>query len=147
MVLEVLVGELVEGDLVCARLVVERSNLLQPQQPSEQPIFVLLDASRLGLESMAEILEAIPPEASLMLVGDPNEGPRSGHGQPFRDLVSAALFQCVRLTGTVAQVETVTATAPARRSALSWRLRRGAGLSSKFRWGPIATIDVDGEMS
>lgn len=110
---------------------------------ADRTTFVLLDASRLGIESMAQLLEAIAPESGLILVGNPNESPTSGRGQPFRDLLSTALFQTVSVANVGPRVENLLATAPARRSALCWRLRRGAGLRSDFRWGPIATIEID----
>lgn len=105
-------------------------------------MFVLLDASRLGLEALAEILEAIPTESALMLVGTPREAPRFGHGQPFRDLVSSGLFQCVHIRAATGSMVSEGPPDPVRRSALLWRLRRGAGLRSNLNWSPIATIEA-----
>jgi hypothetical protein len=110
---------------------------------SDFPMIVVLDASRLGLETMAEFLEAISSDSALMLIGNPGEAPTSGHGQPFRDLVATTLFQCVRISTPPGRVESAPSPAPMRRSALCWRLRRGAGLSSHLRWGPIATIETE----
>jgi len=108
-------------------------------------MIVLLDASRLGVEFMAEVLEAIPETSGLIVVGNPDESPTAGHGQPFRDLVSTALFQTVQVAGLTTGTENRLTTAPSRRSALCWRLRRGAALKSNLRWGPIATIQTKGE--
>lgn len=110
---------------------------------SDYPMVIVLDTSRLNLETMAEILESIPSDSALMLVGNPDEAPTCGHGQPFRDLVATTLFQCVRISGPAGCIESITAPAPMRRSALCWRLRRSAGLSSHLRWGPIATIETE----
>lgn len=112
---------------------------------TDQSMIILLDASRLGIESMAEVLEAIPQASGLIVVGNPDESPRVGHGQPFRDLVATSLFQTVQVAGSTLGAENRLTTAPSRRSALCWRLRRGAGLKSNFRWGPIATIQTKGE--
>ena len=116
---------------------------LNASRNSDRPMLVVLDASRLGLETMAELMEAISSDSALMLVGNPDEAPTSGHGQPFRDLVVTTLFQCVRISGPAGCTENITAPAPMRRSALCWRLRRSAGLSSHLRWGPIATIETE----
>jgi hypothetical protein len=110
---------------------------------SDFPMIVVLDASRLNLETMAEALEAISSDSALMLAGNPDEAPVSGHGQPFRDLLATTLFQCVRISGPAGCTENITAPAPMRRSALCWRLRRSAGLSAHLRWGPIATIETE----
>lgn len=96
---------------------------------SGTPIVVVLDASRIGTETLAELLEAIPANAALVLVGDLNDVPFSGHGQPFRDLVACDLFQNLIVRADGSRVVTARATiAATRRSALCWRLRRGAGL-------------------
>lgn len=94
-------------------------------------LFVILDASRLDIESMAELLEALPQESALAMVGNPNETPCSGHGQSFRDLVYSNLFQClsVQTPVGVSTGGTATLVPRLRRSALCWRLRRSAGLN------------------
>lgn len=122
-----------------------RENASAAQHPSHglyDPMFVLLDTSRLGLEALAEILEAIPTESALMLIGTPHEVPLFGHGQPFRDLVSSGLFQSVHVRATTGSMVGDRSPDPVRRSALLWRLRRGAGLRSNLNWSPIATIDA-----
>lgn len=92
-------------------------------------IAVVLDTSKMGIEGLAELLEAVPTTAAMVLVGDLNETPVSGHGQPFRDLVASDLFQNVVVRADGSRVITARATiAATRRSALCWRLRRGAGL-------------------
>jgi hypothetical protein len=110
---------------------------------SDFPMIVVLDASRLNLETMAELLESIPSDSALMLIGNPDEAPTCGHGQPFRDLAATTLLQCVRISGPAGRIESITTPAPMRRSALCWRLRRSAGLTSHLRWGPIATIETE----
>lgn len=121
----------------------ESASAIQPQSRGpHHPMFVLLDTSRLELEVLAEILEAIPAESALMLIGTPHEAPRFGHGQPFRDLVSSGLFQSVHIRATTGSMTSEGSPAPMRRSALLWRLRRGAGLRSNLNWSQVATIEA-----
>jgi hypothetical protein len=88
---------------------------------------VVLDASSIGVEDMAALLERIPQSAFVALVGDLRHRSRNGHGQPFLDLVASDLFQTLLVdmepsfdAGSQARTPSV------RRSGLCWRLRRSA---------------------
>jgi hypothetical protein len=87
---------------------------------------VLLDASRLGVEAMANFLDRVPMTACLTMIGDIAERPRSGHGQPFVDLLNCDVFNSTRLRseGAVWSNPDRAPIPPARRSGLLWRLQR-----------------------
>jgi hypothetical protein len=91
------------------------NRLSSTSRSSDFPMIVVMDASRLNLETMAELLESIPSDSALMLVGNPDEKPTCGHGQPFRDLAATTLFQCLRISGPAGCTESITAPAPMRR--------------------------------
>lgn len=119
-----------------------RTKLLQPvfeihtwcsgsparSKTEQEGVAVLLDSSRLGVEDMASLLEGLPPRQAVVMFGDPNETPRHGHGQPFRDLAVCELFQTLIISANRPTSEQMELGTQARRSALVWRLRRGAGL-------------------
>lgn len=101
-----------------------------PVSTTMNKLIVVLNASKMDIESMAATMERVPPHSALVLIGNPEEIPRWGHGQPFQDLVRARVFQCVQLRATgnnPVAVQSALVKRP-RRSALCWRLRRGAGL-------------------
>lgn len=103
---------------------------LSPVSTTMNKLIVVLDASRMDLESMAATMERVPPHSALVLIGNQEEIPRWGHGQPFQDLVRAGVFQCVQVRAmgnNPVAVQSALVKRP-RRSALFWRLRRGAGL-------------------
>jgi exodeoxyribonuclease V alpha subunit len=57
-------------------------------------LFIIVDeASMIDTNLMADLLDAIPGRACLLLVGDPYQLPPVGHGAPLRDLLAAGIPQ------------------------------------------------------
>jgi hypothetical protein len=89
---------------------------------------VLLDASSIGIEDMAALLERIPQNAFVALLGDLRHRSPNGHGQPFLDLVASDLFQTLLVDVEPSFDVTAQVTRNSvRRSGLCWRLGRSAG--------------------
>jgi exodeoxyribonuclease V alpha subunit len=51
----------------------------------------------LDIRLASQLLEAVPPQATLVLVGDVDQLPPVGPGQPLRDLISSGVCPTVRL--------------------------------------------------
>ena len=61
--------------------------------------FVIVDeASMIDTQLMAALLEALPPAAALLLVGDVDQLPSIGPGQVLADLIASTAVPVVRLT-------------------------------------------------
>jgi hypothetical protein len=88
--------------------------------------FVLLDASRLGVEGMSEFLDRVPSSSFVTFVGNESERPRGGHGQPFHDLLHSGVFNSKQLQVGRAVWGNPIQSAPQaiRRGGLYWRLKR-----------------------
>lgn len=56
-----------------------------------EKIIVLDEASMIPNWLLAEVVKALRPDATLILVGDPNQLPPIGYGNPFSDLLEAEL--------------------------------------------------------
>jgi RecD/TraA family predicted helicase len=64
-----------------------------------QTDFVIADeSSMISLDLMFSLLDAIPSQAHVLLVGDADQLPPVGTGAPFRDLISSNKIPTVRLT-------------------------------------------------
>src|SRR5690606_9569380 len=57
----------------------------------EEDVIVLDEASMIPNWLMAKVVQALKPDATLVLVGDPNQLPPIGHGTPFNDYLTLDL--------------------------------------------------------
>lgn len=67
-------------------------------RPIEADIVLVDEASMLDMSLFTHLIEALPPLAQLVLVGDVNQLPSIGPGQILRDLLESGVVPCVRLT-------------------------------------------------
>ncbi len=61
-------------------------------------VFVLDEASMIDAPLLAQFLSALPPDASLLLVGDADQLPSVGPGKVLQDLIASGRIPCVKLT-------------------------------------------------
>lgn len=66
--------------------------------PLECDLVVLDEASMVDIPLMNSLLKAIPPQASLIVVGDVDQLPSVGPGSVLRDLIDSGVVPVVRLT-------------------------------------------------
>ena len=69
-----------------------------PQNPVLGDLFIVDEVSMVDLPLMAALLEALPPHAALVLVGDADQLPSVGPGRVLRDLLASNDMPVVRLT-------------------------------------------------
>ena len=67
------------------------------QSPLDADLVLVDEASMLDVRLAAQLLAAIPPSATLVLVGDIDQLPPVGPGQPLRDLIASRVCKTVRL--------------------------------------------------
>jgi len=65
--------------------------------PLESNVIVIDEASMIDTILMAQLLEAIPTNAALILVGDIDQLPSVGPGNVFRDIIDSHLVKVVKL--------------------------------------------------
>ena len=65
--------------------------------PLEEDLILVDEASMLDLRLASQLLAAVPASATLVLVGDIDQLPPVGPGQPLRDLIASRLCPTVRL--------------------------------------------------
>jgi exodeoxyribonuclease V alpha subunit len=74
-------------------------------RPLETDVVIVDEASMLDLVLAAHLLEAIPPPATLLLVGDADQLPSVGPGAVLRDLLDSGCVPSVRLGEVFRQAE------------------------------------------
>lgn len=67
------------------------------EAPIDASLVIVDEASMLDIELGAALFDAIAPGARLILMGDVNQLPPVGPGQPFADIIRSELFPVVRL--------------------------------------------------
>ena len=67
------------------------------QSPLDAELILVDEASMLDVRLAAQLLAAIPTSATLVLVGDIDQLPPVGPGQPLRDLIASRICPTVRL--------------------------------------------------
>ncbi len=67
------------------------------ENPLEQDVFIIDEASMIDITLMYHLLLAIPPDARLILVGDIDQLPSVGPGSVLKDLISSNHFPVVEL--------------------------------------------------
>ncbi|MEM7139143.1 MAG: ATP-dependent RecD-like DNA helicase [Myxococcota bacterium] len=65
--------------------------------PVEADLILVDEASMLDVRLAAQLLDAVPPSATLVWVGDVDQLPPVGPGQPLRDLIASRVCPTVRL--------------------------------------------------
>ena len=75
------------------------------EQPLETDVVLVDEASMLDVRLAAALLEALPPSAHLILVGDVDQLPPVGAGQVLRALIDSDIAEVVRLTQVFRQAE------------------------------------------
>ncbi len=65
--------------------------------PLDADLILVDEASMLDMRLASQLLAAIPPSATLVLVGDIDQLPPVGPGQPLRDLIASRVCKTVRL--------------------------------------------------
>lgn len=66
--------------------------------PLEADVVIVDEASMIDIILMYHLVKAIPPRATLILVGDVNQLPSVGPGSVLRDIIDSGRFQVVTLT-------------------------------------------------
>ncbi len=74
-------------------------------EPLEADLVVIDEASMVDVALMAALVEAIPPQAALILVGDVDQLPSVGPGQVLADVIASATVPVARLTEIFRQAE------------------------------------------
>ena len=69
-----------------------------PQRPLACDLLVVDEMSMVDLPLMAALVEALPDEAALLMVGDADQLPSVGPGQVLADLIASDGFPVLRLT-------------------------------------------------
>ncbi len=67
------------------------------QRPLDCNLLVVDESSMVDVELMAALLEALPAEGSLLLIGDADQLPSVGPGQVLRDLIESGALPVARL--------------------------------------------------
>ena len=67
-------------------------------EPLKLDAMIVDEASMVDLQLMASLLRALPRDARLLLVGDPDQLPAVGAGNLFSDLIRSGVVRTVRLT-------------------------------------------------
>jgi exodeoxyribonuclease V alpha subunit len=83
----------------------ERSFGRNRRNPIEADMVVIDEVSMLDITLAAHLLEAIPPECRLVLVGDADQLPSVGPGNVLRDLIASAVVPVVVLDHIFRQAE------------------------------------------
>jgi exodeoxyribonuclease V alpha subunit len=74
-------------------------------EPLEADLVVIDEASMVDVALMAALVEAIPPQAALILVGDVDQLPSVGPGQVLADIIGSDVVPVARLTEIFRQAE------------------------------------------
>ena len=75
-----------------------RSFFHDEDEPLKLDAMIVDEASMVDLQLMASLLRALPRDARLLLVGDPDQLPAVGAGNLFSDLIRSGIVMTVRLT-------------------------------------------------
>jgi len=67
------------------------------RSPLEADLILVDEASMLDIRLASQLLDAIPANATLVLVGDIDQLPPVGPGQPLRDLIASRICKTIRL--------------------------------------------------
>ncbi|NLA58075.1 MAG: AAA family ATPase, partial [Firmicutes bacterium] len=76
------------------------------ENPLKAHAVILDEVSMVDLRLFYHLLQAIAPDTRLIMVGDADQLPPVGPGQPFSDMLAAGIIPSVRLTEVFRQAET-----------------------------------------
>lgn len=76
------------------------------QRPLQGDYFIIDEASMIDVRLMAGLLEALPPQAHVLFVGDVDQLPSVGPGRVFADLLESGVVPLARLTQVYRQAAT-----------------------------------------
>ena len=76
----------------------ERTFAFNAAQPLEGDVFIVDESSMIDIRLMDPLLQALPPTACLVLVGDIDQLPSVGPGNVLRDAIHSGAIPCKRLT-------------------------------------------------
>jgi exodeoxyribonuclease V alpha subunit len=68
------------------------------ENPAEGDVFIVDESSMLDIRLMEQFVQALPPQAVLILVGDIDQLPSVGPGNVLRDAIQSQTIPCSRLT-------------------------------------------------
>ena len=68
------------------------------ENPLQADAVIVDEMSMVDVQLMHSLLQAVPPNARLILVGDPDQLPPVGPGSPFSDCLRSGILPAVRLT-------------------------------------------------
>ena len=83
----------------------ESSFARDADSPLDAELVLVDEASMLDLQLADSLLDAVPPRATLVLVGDVDQLPPVGAGQALRELLGSGVAQVVRLTQVFRQAQ------------------------------------------
>ena len=66
--------------------------------PLKADAIIVDEMSMVDIQLLGSLLQAVPPSARLILVGDPDQLPPVGPGFPFSDMLRSKMLPCVHLT-------------------------------------------------
>ena len=75
------------------------------ENPLEGDLFIVDEASMIDCKLMAQLLQAIPPQGTVILVGDADQLPSVGAGSVLRDIIESGTVPVARLTTIYRQAE------------------------------------------
>ena len=75
------------------------------QRPLDCGLLIVDESSMVDVELMAALLQALPAEGSLLLIGDADQLPSVGPGQVLRDLIASGAIPVARLVEIFRQAE------------------------------------------
>lgn len=77
--------------------------LLNTKKPPEFDYVIIDESSMIDINLLRELLDSIPNQSSLILVGDADQLSPIAPGQPFKDIIDSSKFPVSRLTGNYRQ--------------------------------------------
>ena len=76
---------------------------LASKSDNDFEVMIVDEASMIDADLMLELLETVPDGASLIFIGDVDQLPPVGPGQPFKDIIESQTVSVSRLTGNFRQ--------------------------------------------
>ena len=73
------------------------------RKASEFEVLIVDEASMIDVDLMVDLLETVPDGTSIIFIGDVDQLPPVGPGQPFKDLIESDMVSVSRLTGNFRQ--------------------------------------------
>jgi exodeoxyribonuclease V alpha subunit len=110
----------------------------QDNRQEKFDVMIVDESSMIDINLMLRLLKAIPDKTSIIFIGDADQLPPVGAGQPFKDLIEADCFPIARLTGNFRQ-DSFSETVKAARSVISGNLPQK---SDSFQHSDFVFFDI-----